>query len=1167
MARGKHEKGRRGAGGQPPAEAPPPPPPRDPIVERLLALRGRLLTGDAAGALADLDAWLRTLGHGAAAADVAPPPPAPAQPTAPEPAPTPTPPPAAAEPAGPRFSILMCAYNRAPLIGEAIESALGQTFADFELVIVDDGSTDATPDVVRRHAEQDARLRFVRKPVNEGRSATRNRAVQEARGDYLLWMADDDHLMPDTLARYAAVLDAHPDVDVVYGNLEIFDGATGEAVDTYEPNDWTGRSDDVVGAKLFGSVVPDGGTASRRALYAEVGPYDAEFVRAQDYEFWSRLAGRATFHKVDAIVYRYRKHDGGVSFGSFLDLSLESKIIRRLLTRHPLRVFFPRLEWDAAPGLAQASALAQVARNLKLYEDPHNALRLLTATGAPGWSDDATRLTVDLHLMAGDFAGAEAAVDAFAAAQPRPHTLTEALRARVAGARRRAADLEAALERQDPPAAEREARALRAELEAWSFPAAFGFARALEQSGQPADALPLACVAVRLDPTHDAAFALAQRLRTDTGAADHKTDALAMRRRQLERFYDPPATPAPPAADGPPTTVVLVDRGGAGLAQAARSVLAQTHTALSLVIVGAAPADLDDPRVRVVAGTGDEAADRAAGLAAAEDAWIAWIDDDACWLPTHLAGLHAARGEAQVVTGEAWRARTTVGEDGVPRTTERLLTHPAPVDRDALLAHDRVPLSVVLHHRDAAPVFEDHGPVTPWDALLRLVIEHPFAHAGEPSALVAAAPRRAPARDDVLALYRRHEKAALFSRRARTAQAQVLARYGLAATGVGRSSVVLLADADAERTRRAAERLLAHTWVPFQVVVVSDAGDEPLRVVLKALRDAHEGRLSVVHNRVRVGWAKAVNQGLAEADGDLVALLRADVEVPPRWLGRLQWWATRAPDTGVVAASAGEAATTADALGAATPVQRVDDRCLVFTRGLIERVGGMDTALDADRLALDDYLVRAHLAGYRALRADDVVVVGERRPTPTEGPGAERFRRAWGALPTDDAVPDAEGPYEAERHRLPVGAEHGFRPDQRPVTIEEAAARNVLVYPPWDDAAALAALAGVLRDAPAADAAFWLRCAPGQGETAKAAFEAAAGDGPLPDVLVVDAPLAPDREAGLYVAAQAVLVDEAWPDAPQTLRRAADTGRPALRDAAALRAWLLQAQPAGPASG
>lgn len=1162
MARGKQKKGRAGGGGRPPV-AGPPPPPRDPIIERLLALRGRLLTGDVGGARAEVDAWLRALGHADEPA-AAPPEPAPAPPALPAAAPPPveappSPPPAAAPgaPPPPRFSILMCAYNRAALIGEALASALGQTFEDFELIVVDDGSTDATPDIVRRHAAQDARLRFVRKPVNEGRSATRNRAVQEARGAFLLWMADDDHLMPDTLARYAAVLDAHPDVDVVYGNLEIFDGATGEAVDTYEPNDWTGRSDDVVGAKLFGSVVPDGGTASRRSLYAEVGPYDAEFVRAQDYEFWSRLAGRATFHKVDAIVYRYRKHDGGVSFGSFLDLSLESKIIRRLLTRHPLRAFFPRLEWEVAPGLAQATALTQVARNLKLYEDPRNALRLLAGAGSPGWSDEAARLTVDLHLMAGDLDGAEGAVAAFAASQPRPHTLTDVLRARVAGARERAAALEAALERHDPPAAEREARALRAALEAWSFPAAYGFARALEQSGQPADALPLACVAVRLDPTHDGAFDLAQRLRTDTGATDHKTDALAMRRRQLERFGSPPPPPPAPATDGPPTTVVLVDRGGPGLRQAARSVLAQTHAALTLLVVGPARFDLDDPRARALPGVGDEVADRAAGLAAAEDDWIAWIDDDACWQPTHLAALHAARGDALIVTGEAWRAEAELDADGAPRTTERVMVQPSPVDRDTLLAHDRVPLSVVLHHRDAAPVFEDHGPVTTWDALLRLAKEHPFAHLGEPTALVAGQPARPPGRDDVLALYKRHEKTALFNRRARTAQAQLIARFGLATTGVGRSSVVLLADPDADITRRAVERLLARTLMPFHVVVVTDAGPEPLRAALKALRDAHEGRVSVVHNRVRVGWAKAVNQGLGVADGDLVALMRADVEVPERWLGRLQWWATRAPDTGVVSATPGEAASTADAPGGTTTVRRVDDRCLVFTRGLIERVGGMDTALDADRLALDDYLVRAHLAGYRALRADDVVIVGARRETPTEGPGAARFRRAWGALPTADAVPEAEGPYEADRHRLPVGAEHGFRPDQRPVTVEEAAARNVLVYPPWDDAGALAALAALLREAGADEnVGFWLRCAPGQGEAARAAFVAAAGEGALPDVRVVDAPLAPDREAGLYIAAQAVLVDEGWPEAPQTLRRAADTGRPALRDAAALRDWL-----------
>jgi hypothetical protein len=157
----------------------------------------------------------------------------------------------------------------------------------------------------------------------------------------------------------------------------------------------------------------------------------------------------------------------------------------------------------------------------------------------------------------------------------------------------------------------------------------------------------------------------------------------------------------------------------------------------------------------------------------------------------------------------------------------------------------------------------------------------------------------------------------------------------------------------------------------------------------------------------------------------------------------------------------------------------------------------------------------------------------------------------------------ATATYDRELCFVPFGSEAGFRPDTPPVQVREAAARNVLLAPPWGDEAALATLLADLATLPA-DCAFWLRAAPGEGpaSTARLAkLAATAGLDParLPPVWVIDAQLAPDREAGLYVAADAVLVEEAWPDADRVARRAADCGIPVLDGAAAARAWLATA--------
>ena len=97
----------------------------------------------------------------------------------------------------PRFTVAMATYNRAEGWAPRIQSVLQQSFEDFEYVIVDDGSTD-TASVVRSFS--DPRIKFVQKPVNEGRPATRNRVVAESTGEYILWMADDDQLAPGILA-------------------------------------------------------------------------------------------------------------------------------------------------------------------------------------------------------------------------------------------------------------------------------------------------------------------------------------------------------------------------------------------------------------------------------------------------------------------------------------------------------------------------------------------------------------------------------------------------------------------------------------------------------------------------------------------------------------------------------------------------------------------------------------------------------------------------------------------------------------------------------------------------------------------------------------------------------------------------------------------------------
>ena len=124
----------------------------------------------------------------------------------------------------PAVSVIMPAYNVAPYVGDALRSALAQTFTDLEVLVVDDGSTDATADVVAGIAARDPRVRLIRQP-NRGLAGARNTGLRSARGDVFALLDSDDLWEPEFLAEQVAILRAHPDVHTVTGNGWCLGGA------------------------------------------------------------------------------------------------------------------------------------------------------------------------------------------------------------------------------------------------------------------------------------------------------------------------------------------------------------------------------------------------------------------------------------------------------------------------------------------------------------------------------------------------------------------------------------------------------------------------------------------------------------------------------------------------------------------------------------------------------------------------------------------------------------------------------------------------------------------------------------------------------------------------------------------------------------------------------
>jgi glycosyltransferase involved in cell wall biosynthesis len=195
----------------------------------------------------------------------------------------------------------MPVFNRERFVAEAIESVLEQDFGDFELVIVDDGSTDRSPAILGEYAERDERIIVVTLPANQGIPAALNAGLARARAPYIARLDSDDLLMPGRLAAQAKVLDERDDVVLVTSAYELMteDGRTTGIWRGDEPHE-------VVAYFLsFFNIVGGGGQVMFRR---SAGEYSTAYPSSEDYELWVRLLRQGRIASVPLIGMRQREH-------------------------------------------------------------------------------------------------------------------------------------------------------------------------------------------------------------------------------------------------------------------------------------------------------------------------------------------------------------------------------------------------------------------------------------------------------------------------------------------------------------------------------------------------------------------------------------------------------------------------------------------------------------------------------------------------------------------------------------------------------------------------------------------------------------------------------------------------------------------------------------------
>lgn len=209
----------------------------------------------------------------------------------------------------PRVSVLMPVYNAERYLAQAVKSILDQTFTDFELLIIDDGSTDGSRAILEHYAARDPRIRLVSRP-NTGYVVALNEMIAMARGEFLARMDADDVARPDRLEHQVAFLSEHPEVVCVGGWIQLIDAASRRLTCQQTPTDDASLQD----LALQGGMPMGHPTLMYRRRDVEaIGGYRPEFMPAEDVDLILRIGERGQLAALPRVVIDYRLHNQSIS--------------------------------------------------------------------------------------------------------------------------------------------------------------------------------------------------------------------------------------------------------------------------------------------------------------------------------------------------------------------------------------------------------------------------------------------------------------------------------------------------------------------------------------------------------------------------------------------------------------------------------------------------------------------------------------------------------------------------------------------------------------------------------------------------------------------------------------------------------------------------------------
>jgi glycosyltransferase involved in cell wall biosynthesis len=206
-------------------------------------------------------------------------------------------------------SVIMPVHNASRYLRDALDSVLAQTYAPIEIVVVDDGSTDSSPEILKEYG---SRIRYLRQE-NKGAAAARNVAIEASQGAFIAFLDADDLWTRDKLRIQIEYLNQHPQIDLVASQWQVLEAGSELDLDTVvdpatvsidQPSEW------LYNELLMDCLVHTTTVVMRRRLVEKIGLFDVSLRRGQDYDYWLRASRVTPIHRLEARLSVYRLHEG-----------------------------------------------------------------------------------------------------------------------------------------------------------------------------------------------------------------------------------------------------------------------------------------------------------------------------------------------------------------------------------------------------------------------------------------------------------------------------------------------------------------------------------------------------------------------------------------------------------------------------------------------------------------------------------------------------------------------------------------------------------------------------------------------------------------------------------------------------------------------------------------